>query len=112
LLESEAAVTVLDQYFKLDQMVSEDGEQIAKQNRNLYFPGYMPEQYWSQFFFFLEVLNIDVENVRRNHSMLGTYCWLFILLCDLACAHPSPRLLEAKGQQRIEYEPGIKFMRL
>jgi hypothetical protein len=112
LLESEAAVTVLYQYFNLEQMVSEDGEQIAKQNRALYFPGYMPEQYWSQFSFFLEALDLDLENARHNEDMFASYCWMFILVCDLACAHPSPRLLQAKGQDRIEYEPGIKFIRL
>lgn len=112
LLESEAAITVLYQYLRLEQMVSDEGEQIAKQNHALYFPGEMPDQYWSQFQFFIEALNLDLEQARDNDHLFESYCWMFILVCDLACAHPSPRLLEAKGQARIEYEPGMKFIRL
>lgn len=116
LLESDATATVWDQYLTFEKVASADSEEIACQNYSLFHPGHMPIQYSSSLAFFYNALEIDPKHVKNpdvtSAHLVHAVMKMFKIFADLACAHPSPRLLNKVGASRIDYEPGVKFIRL
>lgn len=108
LLESEAMVTTWLQVSELK--MSDEQWEIAEQNRTLFNPLYMSSKYVETFYSFYGALR-PVDGGETN-LFVKLMLRLFPFFVDLACAHPSKRLLESSSSSRTDYYPGLKLARL
>jgi hypothetical protein len=117
LLEAEAVATT---YLQLSHMRMSDPQYaIWEDNRELFTPGHLTETYdgpLHEFIGFMRQLFGDQEHERLRQQAPDNYfdyiLRLMIFLIDLALTYPPQALLAARSQDRTEYEPGLKFMRL
>lgn len=113
-LEGEAAALVLAQVIGV-KGATKTQWQILNENMGVWHPDHMPAEYgflWDE----LQALMTDEEEVDLSDSELDK---LFLLLAqfvgtmaDISCAHPPPEMLEEREEDRSEYEPGLRFLRL
>jgi hypothetical protein len=114
LLEAEAMAVVA--WTVASARLTDDEQEVVSDERDLWHPSHLGERYtrtWDFFLpLFLEEMGPDAEErwAEDPRIWLGMALRLLTFLIDLACAHPSPRLL---GDEDLhEHEPGLKFARL
>ena len=117
LLEGEAAATVCLQIYELRG--SDRQGEITTDNSSLWKPDAMAPRYRSMLEVFFDMMHrVLGEDAARSliennpHGYLTTICQLLIFFLDLACAHPSPGLMEERHLSKQDYDPGIKLIRL
>jgi hypothetical protein len=116
LLEAEAAVTV-DLQWRRFKKSTEAGWGIADQNRHIFDPWKMPEGYRALVEEFAMITLQPIVHRFENEPVLFEAAMMlhnltFILLSDIACAHPPPFMFKDHGLSQAEYEPGLRFARL
>jgi len=116
LLEGEAMATVAMTVLDVDLGAAE--QEVLVDNVSLWHPDYLSDRYSASWNFFVNLYieetggDVTVQKSRFGNvdKWLIMGMTLFTFMIDLACAHPSARLL---GEEKlIEYEPGLKFVRL
>ena len=118
LLEAEAAAVVCLQILTLKR--SKRQQEIGSDNSQLWLPDKMGDPYRSTLEGFFDAINramgdeATVQAVINSNppAYMRTLCELVAFFLDLACAHPSPRLLAKLGLLKSDFHPGIKFLRL
>lgn len=117
LLEGEAAVTVMRHIFRLEQ-ATERQWKILGTYSSTWNPDMMSSQYGGLLSEVMPVMwhlfgedpeSLSAAERRAFYEVVWT---LTGLLVDIACAHPSQELLANQGQDRREYDPGLRFLRL
>ncbi len=117
LLEGEAAVTVMRQVFRLEQATERQWEILGTYS-SAWNPDVMSPQYGGLLSEVMPVMwhlfgedpeSLSSEQRRAFYEVVWT---LTGLLTDIACAHPSRELLANRGEDRCEYDPGLRFLRL
>jgi hypothetical protein len=113
IFEAEAVATVALRILNLS--MNEVQGEIALQQKDLFVPSYMDEQYNLT----LSLIFRSMDNVfggdwneeqKRGYLIIQYKVACFFI--DLACAHPSPQLAARGLLSKYDYEPGIKMARL
>lgn len=115
-LEAEAATTVYLSWREVKKSTG-IGWEIATQHKELYDPWVMPDIY--------KTLYLDLAQVTMSHlkdrfqkephlfeGALLMHNLLLMMLVELACAYPPPKMFEDGQLSRADYEPGLRFARL
>lgn len=117
LLEGEAAAVVIRQVLRTEE-ATEDQWEILRDNAEVWHPDQMLAEYGELWFDLVATVQtafgVDFASMQDRdryafYELTGT---LLGLLVDLACAHPSPQLLEETRADRREYEPGLRYVRM
>jgi hypothetical protein len=117
LLEGEAVAVVIRQVLRTKEATEAQWETL-RDNADVWHPDQMLAEYGELWFDLVATIQpafgVDFASVPDHdrdafYELTGT---LLGLLVDLACAHPSPQLLEQMRADRREYEPGLRYLRM
>jgi hypothetical protein len=117
LLEGEAVAVVIRQVLRLEGATQEQW-QILHDNSDVWHPDQMQPQYGELWFDLVANiqhgfgLDFDTASGRDRDALFELAGTILGLLVDLACAYPSPELLQQAGADRREYEPGLRYLRM
>lgn len=117
LLEGEAMSVVIRQVLRTREATALQWE-ILNENAGIWHPGEMLPEYGGLWFETVAVMQhlygedpASMSDRERDafYELVGAFLGLLV---DIACAHPSPALIEEIGADRREYEPGLRYLRL
>jgi len=113
-LEGEAAALVLAQVIRIKGATKAQW-QILNDNMGVWHPDYMPAEYGSLWDEVQAVMTgegeLDIDGPQLDKFLL-LFAQILGTIADISCAHPPPEMLEERGEDRSEYEPGLRFLRL
>jgi hypothetical protein len=116
LLEAEAATTVFLKWREVKKSTGL-GWEIAAQHRELYDPWVMPSIYKTLYLDFAQVTMGHLKDRFQKEpnifeAALLMHNLLLMMLVELSCAYPPPKMFDEGAFSRADYEPGLKFARL
>jgi len=117
ILEAEAVSNVLLQ--TLGTKSTDRQREIWRENSFLSDPSRMQDRYQSTIVLvagiFEHWMGSTFPEMEATYGRTPIYIFFYRLLAtliDIACAHPSPTLLEKLAQPMYEFDPGLKLIRL
>lgn len=110
LFENEAVATVYLTLMNLKQ--NENQAKIRMDNDFLIRPDKMPSLYNESISILISFVNDSLKDKADFDTIFKVALTILIFLIDIASSYPTPDILTNSKLEKIEFEPGVKFVRL